>query len=130
VGEHFASTFAAIQSVIIDGYGCTGGFCHGSNDPPSGDLSLLSGVAYQNLVGVESSEVAGLLRVKPGDASMSFLYEKLSSASPQGGGSQMPLGGDPLTADQLEAVRLWIEGDAPETGTVAGTADLLGVCLP
>jgi hypothetical protein len=27
-------------------------------------------------------------------------------------------------------VRLWIEDGAPETGTVDGTGELLGVCLP
>jgi hypothetical protein len=87
-------------------------------------------VAYDQLVGVESTEVPGLLRVKAGDAELSFLYEKLASATPQGFGSRMPLGGDPLTTQELEAVRLWIEGGAPETGTVDGTGELLGVCLP
>jgi cysteine-rich repeat protein len=128
-----ASTFAALQEVVFDGYGCTEGFCHGSGMPPSGELSLLPGVAYANLVNVESAGVPGMLRVAPGDAAASFLYDKLAAGTNGTtplAGSAMPLTGNVLTADELEAVRLWIEGNAPETGTVPGTAELLGVCLP
>jgi cysteine-rich repeat protein len=133
VGEPFDSTFAALEGVVFEGYGCTMGFCHGSGVPPSGDLSLLPGVAYGSLVGVESVGVPGLLRVEAGDAGASFLYDKLAAGTNgtlPAAGSAMPAIGDPLTADELEAVRLWIEGGAPETGTVPETAELLGVCLP
>jgi len=132
-GEPFDSTFAAIQDVIFADYGCAEGFCHGSNDPPSGELGLLPDVAYDDLVGVDSVGVPGTLRVAPGDADASFLYDKLDAATNGGSpaaGQPMPLSGGAVTADELEAVRLWIEGGAPETGTVDGTGELLGVCLP
>ena len=132
-GEGFDSTFAAIQHVVIGGYGCTEGFCHGDVDPPAGELVLLPDVAYDNLVGVDSFGLPGTLRVAAGDAEASFLYDKLqagTNGTQPAFGQPMPLVGDALSADELEAVRLWIEGDAPETGTVEGTGELLGVCLP
>lgn len=132
-GDFFASTFEAIQAVVVTGYGCTEGFCHGDVDPPGGELLLLPDVAYGNLVGVDSVGIPGTLRVAPGDAEASFLYEKLAAATngtTPAFGSPMPLAGEALSADELEAVRLWIEGDAPETGTVPGTGERLGVCLP
>ena len=42
----------------------------------------------------------------------------------------MPNGLPPLSADELEAVRLWIYAGAPQTGTVGGTESLLNACLP
>jgi hypothetical protein len=43
----------------------------------------------------------------------------------------MPLDPQPaLSADELEAVRLWIKAGAPRTGVVAGTGELLDACLP
>jgi hypothetical protein len=50
----------------------------------------------------------------------------------------MPNGRQPLSKERLEAIRLWIEGGAPATGSLgdgsAGTSDLfaelLGACLP
>jgi hypothetical protein len=78
-------------------------------------------------------------RVTPGARDRSFLYLKLAAATDptqlpgdfQLVGSPMPSGGlQPLSADELEAVRLWIYNGAPETGTVIGTEERLGVCLP
>jgi cysteine-rich repeat protein len=132
-GEAFASTFTAIHDAVVVGYGCTEGFCHGDVDPPGGELVLLPDVAYANLVGVDSVGIPGTLRVAPGDAAASFLYDKLAAATngtSPAFGQPMPLSGGALSTDELEAVRLWIEGGAPEAGTVAGTGELLGVCLP
>jgi cysteine-rich repeat protein len=132
-GEAFASTFAAIHDAVVVGYGCTEGFCHGDVDPPGGELVLLPDVAYANLVGVDSVGIPGTLRVAPGDADASFLYDKLAAATngtSPAFGQPMPLSGGALSTDELAAVRLWIEGGAPEAGTVAETGELLGVCLP
>jgi cysteine-rich repeat protein len=131
--DSFASTFAAIQEVVIAGYGCTEGFCHGDVETPAGELQLLPDVAYANLVGVDSVGLPGTLRVAPGDPSSSFLYDKLQAATngtQPAAGQPMPLTGNALSAEELEAVRLWIVGNAPETGEVPGTAELLGVCVP
>ena len=42
----------------------------------------------------------------------------------------MPLALPPLTVNELEAVRLWIEEGATRNGVVAGTGELLDACLP
>lgn len=36
-GAEYASTFEALQSVVFDRYGCTGGLCHGLYDPLTGE---------------------------------------------------------------------------------------------
>jgi hypothetical protein len=45
-------------------------------------------------------------------------------------GVPMPNGLEPLTPGELEALRLWIYTGAPKTGSVVGTDELLGACLP
>ena len=78
-------------------------------------------------------------RIEPGDPQRSVLFLKLAAktlpeqypADELGIGSPMPNGPVPgLTQDELEAVRLWIYGAAPRTGTVKGVADLLHGCTP
>ncbi len=126
------STWQGIQKVIFDGYGCTNGACHGHPNDPAGGLDLDPAVAYQNLIRVNAranlSEPKPL--VFPGEQSLSFLYEKVAAGTrgnelPEGGGDPMPLDVSPLSADHLEALRLWIRSGAPETGIVEGTSDLL-----
>jgi hypothetical protein len=137
--ESFDGTFAAIQTVVFERQGCTEDACHGS--ARSGGLDLRPDVAYQNLIEVpsQSSEHP---RLQPGEPGESFLYLKLLAAtspeSIQVAGSPMPVGRDPLSSERLEAIRLWIEGGAPEEGSLGdgsfGTSDrfaeLLGACLP
>lgn len=134
--EPFASTFEAIQKKIFEGRGCTQAICHGAS-PGEGGLDLRPEVAYQNLFEVPSTEV-DMNRVTPGARDRSYLFQKLAAATDptqvnpgfQIVQSPMPFIGEPLSLDELEAVRLWIYSGAPETGNVAGTEDLLGACLP
>lgn len=125
-----SSTWSTIQKTVFARHGCTENACHGSAQ--SGGLDLRPNVAYGNLVEV-FSQLGQQNRVERGSRQDSFLYRKLAAAS-EGlagvPGSPMPLNGDKLTADELEAVRLWIQAGAPETGTVPGTDKLLGSCLP
>lgn len=137
----FESTFAAIEEMVFARHGCTAEACHGAAS--SGGLDLRSGAAYGGLVDVASSN-SDLKRIDPGAPGSSFLFRKLQAATDPGsvavGGSPMPVGAAPLSADELEAVRVWIAAGAPETGSVGdprfqrGSADyvndLLGVCLP
>jgi len=131
----FRSTFEGIENVIFAQRGCTNQACH-SSVAKQGGLDLSPGAAYQNLVGVPSSE-SSLNRVQPGDPTRSMLWLKLAastnpSALPAGvqvPGAPMPNGLPPLSADELEAVRLWIFGGAPQGGTVGGTESLLNACL-
>jgi hypothetical protein len=138
--ENFDSTFAAIQTVIFEREGCTADACHGS--ARSGGLDLRPDVAYANLLEVPST-ASEHPRLQPGEPGESFLYLKLLAAtSPESGvtvaGSPMPNGRPPISAQRLEAIRLWIEGGAPGTGSLGdgsfGTSDrfaeLLGACLP
>jgi hypothetical protein len=130
-GTTYDGTFAAIQEIVFERHGCTQDACHGS--ARSGGLDLTPEVAYQNLFDVPSTATA-LPRVLPGDNDRSFLWLKLAAATNPGSveiaGSPMPLALQPLTADELELVRLWIYGGAPETGTVNETEDLIDGCLP
>ena len=136
----FNSTFDAIQSLVFKKSGCTNAACHG--DKRSGGLDLRIGQAYHSLLR-QPSVGSALARVEPGSASSSFLFQKLQAATspeqaPEIAGAPMPVGLPALSADQLEAVRLWIQGGAPEEGSVgvgdvasAGELErLLGACLP
>lgn len=130
----YDSTFEAIQGEIFDNpaFGCSAGGCH-SGAFPSASMSLESGAAYSQIVGVPSVFNATLDRIEPGDASQSFLYLKVEAGTLGGtppGGNAMPLGGfSDLPPEHLQALQLWIDANAPETGVVPGTADLLATCL-
>ena len=131
----FRSTFEAIQKQIFERRGCTSTICHGG-PPFQAGLDLRPEVAYANLFEVPSTEVDMNL-VTPGARDRSYLFMKLAAATDpsQLNGFQivnapMPNGLEPLTPEELEAVRLWIYNGAPETGSVPGTDELLGACLP
>jgi hypothetical protein len=133
----FDSSFLAIQKVIFEGHGCTADACHGS--AASGGLNLLPEMAYKNLVNAKSMS-SKLARVQPGTATESFLWQKLAAATipdrVKTTGSPMPVGAPPLSADELEAMRIWILHSAPEAGNVGdpttgkGVGDLLHACTP
>lgn len=137
----FESTFAAIEETIFERHGCTAAVCHG--DAQSGGLDLRSGVAHANLIDVPAQNGGGK-RIDPGAPATSVLFNKLRAATDPGSvailGSPMPVGAAPLSADELEAIRVWIGAGAPETGSVGDPRflqgseeyvnDLLGVCLP
>lgn len=135
-GETFASTWEAIQKTIFEGAGCTNGACHHPASPggPAGDLDL-TGNPYARLVRVPASNTT-LNRIEPGDQDVSYLWLKLAAATlaaqyPDVPGSPMPSGGrPPLTADQLEGLRLWIRAGAPEAGVVENTGAKFASCLP
>jgi hypothetical protein len=140
--ESFDSTFEAIQTVVFERRGCIEENCHGS--ARAGELDLRADVAYANLIDVPSAG-SSLARIFPKQPLESYLYLKLAAASApeqlfdqQIAGSPMPFSGAPLTTDQLQAVRAWIEAGAPEDIAVADNegrgsthiAELLGACLP
>ena len=135
----FDATFAAIQEVIFENRGCINDTCHGA--AVSGGLDLRGSVAYANLIEVPSS-MSAHPRIQPGEPGESFLYLKLQAATLPGrvqiAGGPMPVGLAPISESELEAVRLWIEAGAPETGAVGDSsngdstyvASLLDACLP
>ena len=134
--EEFDSTFALIEKAIFQNKGCNSSACHGA--AAEGGLDLRPGSAYDSLIDapVESiGDSVTLRRVIPANKDDSLLWLNLAAATLpdvwEAPLRPMPLGGlPPLAANELEAIRLWIESGAPREGTVPGTAELLDACLP
>jgi hypothetical protein len=74
--------------------------------------NLSAATAYANIVNVPSAEEPSLLRVKPGDAAHSYLYQKITGALGIVG-SMMPLSGGPLSANDMALIQQWINAGAP-----------------
>jgi hypothetical protein len=117
------SSWSALQQKVITPK-CTGCHVAGANFATQSGLVLTSDVAYANLINIAAHNLAantdGLVRVKPGNPTSSFLYLKLHGL-PAGKdyGSPMPLGYSPLSVGQLEFIKEWITAGAPDTGVVA-----------
>jgi hypothetical protein len=129
----FDSTYALIQKVIFENRGCAESICHGAAQ--EGGLDLRAGVSYANLIDVPSESVPGYSRVRPGRKDGSLLWLNLAAKTlPQQYTAPLrPMPLDPVPAlseNELEAIRLWIEGGAPEAGVIEGTGELLDACLP
>ncbi len=135
--KEFDSTYDLIQEVIFEGKGCTSVTCH-SGPTPSGGLDLTAEVSYEQLLDVNSQTVPGvgsgaLKRVVPINKANSILW--LNLAAPllpdlwQAPLRAMPLGGlEPLTFNELELVRMWIEYGATRNGVVPGSGELVDAC--
>jgi hypothetical protein len=135
----YGGAFEAIQETIFDRRGCTAAACHGS--AVAGELDLRADVAFDNLVN-RASVGSALKRVNPTRVKDSYLFQKLAARTDPSlvtspiAGSPMPLSGEALTPQELEAIRLWIEAAAPEQGSVGDefggnrVAELLNACLP
>lgn len=102
-GAHVA--FASVQQLLTGT--CSG--CH----PPLQGMDLTASHVYASIVNVKSREVPSLMRVKPGDPTDSYLYQKVTQAKPMVG-VRMPKGGQPLTPDEITTLRVWIEQGASE----------------
>jgi hypothetical protein len=129
------STWDIIQSEILD-INCTIG-CHvqGSSFAEQSNLILTEDVAYAQLVNAFPHNSAamsdGLLRVgTEGLSSLytSFMWEKINAPDHEHFytdhpyyGAIMPLGLPVLTNGELDFIREWIIGGAPEEGEVADT---------
>jgi hypothetical protein len=124
-----ADTFQVIQDRIFTVHGCDVATCHGSLN--SAHLDLRPGASYTQLVNVAADNpvaaAAGKDRVTPGDSVASFLSQKLHGTmdSGAGEGSQMPLVGGPLSAQEIALIDGWIDAGAPQAGEVEGAP-----CLP
>jgi len=137
--EHFDSTFDLVQTVIFERHGCTNATCH-SGAAPAGGLDLSRGVSYDNLVDQPPQSIPleshpGLARVVPGNKGRSLLWLNVASATLPAQWRAplrpMPAGGlPPLSTDELELVRMWIEDGASRDGIVPGSGDLFDACLP
>jgi hypothetical protein len=91
---------------------CVAAGCH-SGARPKEDLSLVAGEAYDELVGVATSQCGGgRTLVEPGNSGVSYLMQKLLGFD-LCTGSQMPKAGQSIPAAELEAIGNWICQGAP-----------------
>ena len=93
--------------------------CHIGASAPEG-LQLTEGNAYNNLVGVPSTEQPNVMRVDPGNAANSYMIRKIMGA-PGISGGQMPLGETPLPAATQAAMAQWVTNGAPNVAAAAGS---------
>ena len=93
--------------------GCFG--CHGSG---SGGLTMTSANFPARTMGLTSSTNSAKLLIWPGDATRSYLFEKISSATDPlpDGSPRMPPFGSPMPMSGINAVRDWINGLTPAAG--------------
>ncbi len=106
-GSSFGPNFSEIQASVFTPNCATSG-CHaGAN--PSASLDLEIANSYMMLVGVASSQVAGLQRVNPTNPDNSYLIQKLEGTASMGG--QMPPNGALPQAD-IDTIRQWISAGA------------------
>lgn len=103
-------TLTLIQETIFTPR-CSTSSCHGALE--SGNLSLLSGESWENLVYAGSRQEGNLLRVAPFAPDSSFLVDKLENPSPAYG-ARMPLMGGLLNQEQLDLIRAWIDQGAQD----------------
>ena len=111
-------TFSSIQTNIFNMTDSSGRLaciqCHtDAGRTPSGNLVLLEGRSYQQLVGRGSTGKPGATLVIPGDAENSYIIHKLEGRADIVG-QRMPRGNGPfLTEGQILVIRQWIKDGAP-----------------
>ena len=98
------STIDGLQAQVLATRCATAG-CHAATTPAAG-LDLASPNLGARLVGVPSGTCRARTLVVAGDPSTSFLYEKISTDTPQCG-ARMPFGAA-LDAASIDCVRAWI----------------------
>lgn len=112
-GFEILSYATDIEPILLENCGA-GGICHQAAEAPSSGMSLVEGEGYASLVGTPSAQVPELQRVNPGSPGMSYIINKLqgTGSSVGGGPSRMPLGGDALSDEDIQMIRIWIFGGA------------------
>jgi hypothetical protein len=104
---------------VFDAAGCASESCHGGGAPEA-NLALdgTDTDAWEQLVMApcdnHGADDQGMVRVAPDDIESSFLWTKLTLPSYDSDlGAQMPITGEPLSDEDLDLVRRWIERGAP-----------------
>lgn len=125
--------FASIQAHVFTPI-CS--VCHVGAGAPQG-LRLDAASSYALLVGVPSTEVPSILRVKPGDPANSYIMQKLQGIAAVG--ARMPFGEPALPASTLAVISQWIsDGAQPATastpvavpGAAGGAAFTVSTVVP
>lgn len=96
-------TFSNVQVILTNN--CGGSGCHiGSRE---------SGVrldGYDNVINSEGDQY-GILIVQAGNANGSPIIDKVESGPTEG--QRMPLNGTPLSTEEINLIKQWINDDAP-----------------
>ena len=87
---------------------CTSAGCHGAN--PSEGMSLLPDDIAASIIDVQSNQRPNLKRIDPNNPDGSYLLQKLRGT---GANAQMPFGGTPLSAAQIQLIVDWVNAGAP-----------------
>jgi len=100
-----------VQPILTDRCAFSG--CHASTSPAA-EQSLAEGLAYVNVYNVPSQELPSMDRVEPGDPDQSYLVHKIQGTHLDVGGTglRMPRGQEPLSQDQINLIRAWIQQGA------------------
>ncbi|MCA9683055.1 MAG: SBBP repeat-containing protein [Myxococcales bacterium] len=88
---------------------CGGSICHGDGETPAADLDLVSANVEDRISGAEGVNCSGII-ADPADPEGSLLYTKVAEPTC---GAIMPLGGTPLSEDELTCMRQFISGLLP-----------------
>jgi hypothetical protein len=107
-------------------HSCNTSGCHNTAAATNVQHGLvLEGVdVFERLINVDPKNVnaknAKLKLIMPGKSDSSFLLTKCNwTNTALRFGNQMPLGSDPISADEIEYIKQWINAGAPKTGVVA-----------
>ncbi len=101
------STTADVSTKIF-AQKCTNAACHGDGANSKAGLDLKTIGVETRLMEVDAKTCSDQVLVVAGDSASSFLLAKLQPSP--GCGAQMPKGGTPLTAEEINCVADWIEG--------------------
>jgi len=96
-------TLAQLNADIFTPKCATAG-CHSGNSPAQG-MSLASASIAAAIIDVPSGQRASVKRIDPGNPDGSYLLQKIRGT---GAGSQMPLGGAPLSAAEIQLIVDWV----------------------
>jgi hypothetical protein len=94
------------RTVIVERCSGQPGLCHNGQFEPN--LSTTANT-YAYLVNRPALENGARLRVDPGDPDSSFIIDKLRNRNVQ---TQMPLGAEPLAAEEITMIEDWISAGA------------------
>ena len=111
-GGNGGTTLSAdVQPILTANCALSG--CHTGSNPQQGQ-NLSAGQTFSNVVNVASNELPTMDRVKPGQPDSSYLVHKIQGTHLQVGGSgdRMPRGRSPLSQDDINVIRAWIQAGA------------------
>ena len=100
-----------VQPILSNNCAFSG--CHAGTSPAQG-MNLGAGQTFGNVVNVAARQLPGMNRVTPNQPDNSYLVHKIQGThlAQGGGGSRMPLGRSPLSQDEIDLIRAWVQAGA------------------